>query len=1680
MATAGEAALYSLGVTNSGTRPERFALSATDLAGTDDGDFTAIHLFLDQNRDLVADDGQEISNTGEMESGAEIGLLAIARVPVDAVGGTARKFEVAVSGESAGGATASEEMTAETPVSAITLAATHGVDADCDGDLTGDGDVDFTDGAVVVKPNGCLVYRLEVDNADPVAGARIEVASRTPEATRLEDCASACRAAVVDGAGAPVAIAAPALPEIGGSGAIGFDLGQLAGGESRIVSFAVRVEALTLSQTLAFEAALVAVNAADAKFRAAVGPLTARVPEHSAVKLVDALMATHPEQGAVRLALAIENTGNVDDVFALSAANTAGDDEEFEFWRLFLDVDGDGVADDPLGPELERIALAVGARVQFVVTAAYPAETRSGSRLALAVSAEGQRGVRATTTAGVTVPVHSMVAVDGDVRAIGQPEEDVSFVLVASNAGNVADSFDITLVESAGDDGNYAPRSLTVFADANRDGAPDDTTPIASLPALDPGEAAGFVVQGTIPANARGEDRIEAELVVRSRTDTGQFVRQTLTATVGATFTVTGGDEISGVAGSTAYIPYRVINWSGAPIAIQVEVRDRAGDDGDFDAGGLRVANDANGDGLADRAGAGARMLIEHVRAGAEIGFVIEAAVPSTASSGDRLELEVRVSSAPRGGSLANRRETSDRTAVVVAGGSGLSLTAMQGVDENCDGDLLDSDDVALTSAEINPEARRCVVYRLELTTGTQAATDVSLVAPTPRFTNLHQCSQNACKWTLTDGAGTTVAADSAAVPNDGAKGQLRFALGDLPAQTTRILQFAVKLEWISDSGFWDQYPLGLGDAELTSRGTIGFGLIGTATHLDAASNPTPVHSNPVSGGFKAGTGASLNVEHGGIAAPGEREEIEFVLENRGSRAEGFSFTATQKSDDSGDFEELGLFVETGTGRRPLAPSDRVSLNPGQRATLWVVGRIPRDAVDGGTIGVVLSGRIAGTTEKFAGGFSVLVQTPGVSVLLAQAADAECDGKPDHAFRDSKSRVPVLVGPGECLAYQVRIESTSHAMPRGVMVEFETPESTRTPPSLRAIPTRYTTCDGACGWTVRDATGDPVALAAEQVSAPSPGASGTLRFALGDLEPGAVRTIGVTLQVDPGEGDSWPPTETFSMTAAATHIDARGQRITEVQSGNPNINAHIRPLFGVDLSEVAHYPATSDGELFARWRFHNTGSPRGAYVDYPSRYMISAVNLPGDDGDLVDLALYDYFDSDGWPDSDPNARTVHTDLTTLGGFSDDFVVGGTLPEGAMPGDEFNVLLSVQGPASTSARAVIVALVVHEAAVGRRVAGTSGAPDTFTDALDIEAEAGELLTIRYEVENRGNVADRFDLSFEQAGDDAGALIGPAIFADADEDGEPDSTTPITSTGMLQPGEAVHLVATATAPSVLAASAEAPSDVTLTLVATSAGDATKRAQYRVTATISEYKAELVAGAAPDIAGAGETVIVPYRVTNAGNVDTEFDLTAVQPTTDSGDLENLELYDFWDPDNPRPPLAKTPSLAPGAAFDFAVVGAVPGDAAPGARFSISVSAAASDAEVGRPTIDEFAIVVSDYGISLATDGAGLGAPGATVAIPYRLESTGNQDNRVSLSAINQDGDDGRLSDLLILADADADGHADDPAGPALTLVDLPAGATSAFVVLARIPDTAATGDAFRLRVIARASMAAGCDPW
>ena len=211
----------------------------------------------------------------------------------------------------------------------------------------------------------------------------------------------------------------------------------------------------------------------------------------------------------------------------------------------------------------KRAALIWGALVAVVSTLALavapPANTQIGNQ-ASATYTDASNTQR-TATSNLVVTIVQQVAsftltTDGQGKP-ASPGGQVVYPHTLTNTGNGTDTFTLSSANNASGD-NFDLTSLVLYADANGDGVPDNSTPITSTGALAAGGVFKFVASGIVPGSATSAQTAAITVsAVGTATATPaplQNNTDTTTVTTNAVINVTKSmSAASGAAGSGPY-----------------------------------------------------------------------------------------------------------------------------------------------------------------------------------------------------------------------------------------------------------------------------------------------------------------------------------------------------------------------------------------------------------------------------------------------------------------------------------------------------------------------------------------------------------------------------------------------------------------------------------------------------------------------------------------------------------------------------------------------------------------------------------------------------------------------------------------------------------------------------------------------------------------------------------------------------------------------------------------------------------------------------------------------------------------------------------------------------------------------------------------------------------------------
>ena len=166
----------------------------------------------------------------------------------------------------------------------------------------------------------------------------------------------------------------------------------------------------------------------------------------------------------------------------------------------------------------------------------------------------------------------------------------VTFPHIIVNSGNGPDSYLLSTSQSPND--NFDLLSVAMFADTDRNGIADNTTPITTTPVLAADESFSFVVIGTVPSNVTAPPSTSLLTVLAQSTFDNTVTQTNLDTTQftpGVVINVSKSIDIT--TGKTPSSPYTVTltyRNDGAEIATDMTLIDRLPDGMEYIAGSAR------------------------------------------------------------------------------------------------------------------------------------------------------------------------------------------------------------------------------------------------------------------------------------------------------------------------------------------------------------------------------------------------------------------------------------------------------------------------------------------------------------------------------------------------------------------------------------------------------------------------------------------------------------------------------------------------------------------------------------------------------------------------------------------------------------------------------------------------------------------------------------------------------------------------------------------------------------------------------------------------------------------------------------------------------------------------------------------------------------------------------------
>ncbi|MBW3664793.1 MAG: DUF11 domain-containing protein, partial [Actinobacteria bacterium] len=258
----------------------------------------------------------------------------------------------------------------------------------------------------------------------------------------------------------------------------GVNLGSLAPGRSRVVTFAV-VTGSDPSRTVVVNSADVTATDAPTARAGTVQPVSFT----AGVDVTPTVTATVPAGSSGALPHTVTNTGDVPDEIAIDATSGLGFAVD-----LIEDLDGDGVADPGEPPLSGPVALDAGASIAIVVVVTVPLGASPGIVDEVTVRAtsisDPAISVTVVDTISVVAPALTVTKTSFP-EAVVSAGETVHFEVTVTNAGSA-------VAEDVGVH-DPVPAGTTFAGNLTVDGAPVDTTsgnPLGELPGLAVGDLA--------------------------------------------------------------------------------------------------------------------------------------------------------------------------------------------------------------------------------------------------------------------------------------------------------------------------------------------------------------------------------------------------------------------------------------------------------------------------------------------------------------------------------------------------------------------------------------------------------------------------------------------------------------------------------------------------------------------------------------------------------------------------------------------------------------------------------------------------------------------------------------------------------------------------------------------------------------------------------------------------------------------------------------------------------------------------------------------------------------------------------------------------------------------------------------------------------------------------------------
>jgi uncharacterized repeat protein (TIGR01451 family) len=771
----------------------------------------------------------------------------------------------------------------------------------------------------------------------------------------------------------------------------------------------------------------------------------------------------------------LTNTGNGTDDFPLTLANLAGDDFDLTGLAIYVDANGDGIADNFV-PLATTGPLAAGAAFRFVVAGSVPGVQVGGQVARMRISAASTFDATQTAfdTDVVTVTGNAVISVTKSISqgAGASPSGPYTYTLTYNNTGNSAatsllltDAIPAGMTYVAGS-GRWSTTGGTVLTDANN----ADAQGVApNTVVYDFGVTTGTTVTavvGTVAPGASGtltfQVDVDAGLPPMTINNSATYAYDDGALNVGP-FTTNVAPFVVGQAVSLTFAGQTVASANQGATVVYTNTLTNTGNGTDvfgivlgastFPAGtsftlyqsdGVTPLTDTDGDGIPDTG---------PVAAGAAYDVVLHAALPPAATGGG-FSVQKTATSAT---DPAQSAVATDLLTTIVASTVDLTNNA---AGAGAPGAGAGPEALAVTTNATDPGTTTRFTLYVDNTSGVSDA--YALAASTDAtFAGLTLPAG----WTVTfRDAGNAVVTNTAALAAGG--NQLVYADVTVPA------------------GFAP----------------------GTQDLYFRALSPTSGASDRKHDAVTVNATRSLNLlpNNSAQVSPGGSVAYSHLLVNNGNVVEGDgpgSFVALTAADNQVGWSSA-LFVDSnGSGSLDAGDASISDLStigglaPGASVRLFVRVFAPA----GAAIGAVDVTTVTATTSNT--GYVVPAPPPAVAsdqstvingqlqLVKRQALDATCDGIADGPF----DVLDITTGavPGACIVYEITVTNVGTAAATSVVVSDATPANTTYSAAVPASTTVGT------------------------VTAPAGGAAGTITANVGTLGPGASAVVVFAVRINP-------------------------------------------------------------------------------------------------------------------------------------------------------------------------------------------------------------------------------------------------------------------------------------------------------------------------------------------------------------------------------------------------------------------------------------------------------------------------------------------------------------------------------------------------------------------------------------